>query len=53
MPKIQEKSIFSRKFVIAWRRREDSASRTETLGEFSRERGTKNHFLTVVTKAAA
>jgi hypothetical protein len=46
MPKIQGKSIFSRKLVLPWCRREDSASRTETLGDFFRARGPKNLFST-------
>jgi hypothetical protein len=32
MPKIQMKSILSRKLVLSWRQQEDSASRTETFG---------------------
>jgi len=53
MPKIQGKSILSRKLVLSWRRREGSVSRTETLGDFSRARGPKKLFWIAVVKAAA
>ena len=42
MPIIQGKSIFSRKLVLSWRRREDSGSEQKLWGIFLRERGTKN-----------
>jgi hypothetical protein len=51
--KIFEKITFSRKLVLSLRRREDSASRTETLGDFFRARRPKNLFWIAVGKAAA
>jgi len=53
MAKIQGKNIFSRKLVLPWRRREDLASRTETLGDFFQARGPKNLFWIAVAKADA
>ena len=52
MPKIQGKVLF-REICDIMPLREDSASRTETLGDFPRERGPKNLFWIAVAKAAA
>jgi len=53
MPKIQGKGILSRKLVLSWCRREGSASRTGTWGDFSRARGPRKLFWVAVVKAAA
>jgi hypothetical protein len=53
MPKIQGKSILLRKLTLSWRRQEDSTSRTETFGDFSRARDPKILFGIALAKAAA
>jgi hypothetical protein len=50
---IIDKIFILRKFMLSWRRREDSASRTETFGDFFRARGPKNLFWIALAKAAA
>jgi hypothetical protein len=50
---MQRKSILSGKLVLSWRRRKDLAARAETLGDFPRAKGPKNHFWKGATKTAA
>jgi hypothetical protein len=48
-----KKITFQQKFLVLCRRREDSASRIETFGDFSRAGGPKNLFCIALAKAAA
>jgi hypothetical protein len=50
---IFEKILFLQKVVLSCRRRENSASRTETFADFFGARGPKNLFWIALAKAAA